>query len=146
MSAAEISLKPPTTTLSPYALAAQKDYSGENTKRSSDTVSDSQYWRYDVSRKRQRHGDGNSEKLCFKFVYTGSCPRGETCNFRHDVDAREQFLRGVCLDFIMKGKCEKGPDCSFKHSYQNEGTSDSHRRPASGNASANRFVFLAIIS
>ncbi|KAL9443778.1 hypothetical protein AB3S75_017037 [Citrus x aurantiifolia] len=135
MSAADISMKTPNTTLSPYTFLDQGSHSKEAAKRPSDSVSDSQYWRYDVSQKRQKHGGGDGDKMCFKFIYSGSCPRGEKCNFRHDTDAREQCLRGVCLDFIIKGKCEKGPECSYKHSLQND---DSQRTHRSENASANR--------
>ncbi|OMO91652.1 Zinc finger, CCCH-type [Corchorus olitorius] len=138
MSAAEISAKPPNTTLSPYTLADQADHPKESTKRAGDSLPDSQYWRYDVSNKRQKHGSGDGNKVCFKFISSGNCPRGEKCNFQHDVDAREQFLRGVCLDFIIKGKCEKGPDCNFKHSLQDEGESYTRRRPGSGNSNTNR--------
>ncbi|XVE92615.1 hypothetical protein REPUB_Repub01dG0113400 [Reevesia pubescens] len=138
MSAAEISTKPPYTTLLPYTLADQADRPNEATKRASDNVPDSQYWRYDVSNKRQKHGNGDGNKLCFKFISSGTCPRGEKGNFQHDVDVREQFLRGVCLDFIIKGKCGKGPDCNFKHSLQDEGDSYTRKRPRSGNSSANR--------
>ena len=141
MSSAEISAKPPNTTLSPYTLADQVDRPKEASKRASDDVLDSQYWRYDVLNKRQKHGNGDGNKVCFKFISSGTCPREEKCSFQHDVDAREQFLRGVCLDFIIKGKCEKGPDCTFKHSLQDEGESYSHRRPGSGNSNANRLVF-----
>lgn len=139
MSAAEISLKPPNTTSNPYASLDKPAHTGENAKRSSDSVSDSQYWRYDVSQKRQRHGDG--DRLCFKFISSGSCTRGEQCHFRHDVDAREQSLRGVCFDFMNKGKCERGPDCNFKHNLQEEGESGSNRRPGSGKGNTDRFVF-----
>ncbi|TYJ29597.1 hypothetical protein E1A91_A06G078800v1, partial [Gossypium mustelinum] len=112
MAAAEISAKPPNTTLSPYTLVDQVDRRKETTKRASDIELDSQYWRYDV---------------CFKFISSGTCPRGEKCNFPHDADAREQFLRGVCLDFIIKGKCEKGPACNFKHSLQDDGENHSRK-------------------
>lgn len=132
MSAAEISMKPPNTTLSPYSSV---DHPKEATKRPSDIVSDSQYWRYDVSQKRQKHGGGN--KVCFKFIYSGSCPHGENCNFGHDTEAREQFRRGVCLDFLIKGRCEKGPECSYKHSLQSEGD-NANTRQRSENASATR--------
>lgn len=135
MSAADISMKSPNTTLSPYMFLDQGSHSKEATKRPSDSVSDSQYWRYDVSQKRQKHGGGDDDRMCFKFIYSGSCPRGEKCNFRHDTDSREQCLRGVCLDFIIKGKCQKGPECSYKHSLQND---DSQRAHRSENASANR--------
>lgn len=140
MSAAEISMKSPNTTLSPYTHIDQAANSKEATKRPNNSVLDSQYWRYDVPQKRHKHGGGDSDRLCFKFIYSGTCPRGEKCNFRHDTDAREQCLRGVCLDFIIKGKCEKGPECNFKHSLQSEGENHSHRRSASENATANRLV------
>ncbi|KAJ4848283.1 hypothetical protein Tsubulata_045022 [Turnera subulata] len=138
MSAAEIGSKPPGTTLSPYTIVEKASHPKEVTKRPGDSASDSQYWRYDVSNKRQKAGAGDSEKLCFKFIYSGSCPREEKCNFRHDMDAREQYLRGVCLDFLIKGKCERGPDCSFKHQFQNEEETAPQKRRGSNNANANR--------
>ncbi|EXB38846.1 Zinc finger CCCH domain-containing protein 64 [Morus notabilis] len=137
MSASDISAKPAGTTLSPYTVQEMVD-GREAAKRSNDGVSDSQYWRYDVSQKRQKHGAIDGNKLCFKFVSSGSCPRGEKCHFQHDVDAREQSMRGVCFDFLNKGKCERGPDCNFKHSLQDEGEGYSHRRRGSENASTDR--------
>lgn len=137
MSAAEISMKPPDTTLSPYTLTERKAEASDSAKRSSNSVSESQYWRYEVSQKRQKHGTLDGNKLCFKFTSSGSCPRGEKCNFHHDIDAREQSQRGVCFDFLNKGKCERGPDCNFKHSFQNEVDSHSGKR-RSGNAGTNR--------
>ncbi|GLT79082.1 hypothetical protein SLA2020_505890 [Shorea laevis] len=138
MSTAEISMKPPNTTISPYTLSEQTDHPKDAMKRTIDAVSDSQYWRYDVSQKRKRHADEDSDRMCFKFVYSGSCSHGEKCHFRHDSDAREQFLRGVCIDFIIKGKCERGPDCNFKHNLLDEGESHSCRRPGSGGGHASR--------
>lgn len=134
MVATEISMKPTNTTSSPYASLGKSSHN--DGKRSSEDISDSQYWRYDVSKKRQKHGDG--DRLCFKFISSGSCPRGEQCHFRHDMEAREQSLRGVCFDFMNKGKCERGPDCNFKHSLQEESLNGSVRRPK-GNT--DRFVF-----
>lgn len=142
MSAAEISMKPPNTTLSPYTLVVDKTALEEVTKRSTASVSDSQYWRYDVPHKRHKSGSGEGNKLCFKFIYSGSCPRGEKCNFQHDMDAREQYLGGVCLDFLIKGKCERGPDCNFKHNLLNEGESHSRRRRGSENDNGTRLVFF----
>uniref|UniRef100_A0A2P2JC73 Uncharacterized protein MANES_03G034200 n=2 Tax=Rhizophora mucronata TaxID=61149 RepID=A0A2P2JC73_RHIMU len=138
MSAPEISTKPPNSTLSPYASVEKTAYPKEVTKRPSDSASDPQYWRYDISQKRQKHGSGGGDKLCFKFIYSGSCPHGEKCNFQHEVDAREQYLRGVCLDFLIKGKCERGPDCNFKHELQNEGDGHSRKRHFSENANTIR--------
>ncbi|PIA43027.1 hypothetical protein AQUCO_02000462v1 [Aquilegia coerulea] len=111
MSSTEICMKPANTTLSPYAVEAGTTQA----KRPNSIDSDTQFWRYDVSQKRQRQGNGKTEKLCFKFLSSGSCLQGEKCNFQHDMDGREQFMRGVCFDFLTKGKCERGPDCSFKH-------------------------------
>ncbi|KAL2930069.1 Zinc finger CCCH domain-containing protein 64 [Bienertia sinuspersici] len=95
-----------------------------------------QYWRYDV--KKQRKGGGNTEKLCFKFLSSGSCPRGENCHFQHDAEAREQYMGGVCFDFLNKGKCERGPECQFKHNLVEEGESNLSRRSRSHTASSNR--------
>ncbi|KAL8093926.1 zinc finger CCCH domain-containing protein 64 [Apium graveolens] len=139
MAATEISMKPTNTTSSPYASLNNTSHEG---KRSSEDISDSQYWRYDVSKKRQKHGDG--DRLCFKFVSSGSCPRGEQCHFRHDDEAREQSLRGVCFDFMNKGKCERGPDCNFKHSLQ-EGGNGSTRRPK-GNTDRSKECWFCLSS
>ncbi|PQQ16978.1 zinc finger CCCH domain-containing protein 64 [Prunus yedoensis var. nudiflora] len=56
MSSVEISTKSPTTTLSPYTYGEKTDHATEAGKRSRDSISDSQYWRYDVNQKRQKHG------------------------------------------------------------------------------------------
>ncbi|KAF6157049.1 hypothetical protein GIB67_041510, partial [Kingdonia uniflora] len=126
MSAAEICMKPPNTTSSPYSLPDNgTSHVKETAKRPGDRNSDAQNWRYDVSQKRQRHGDG--EKLCFKFISSGSCPRAEKCSFKHDMDAREQCRRGVCIDFLSKGKCERGPDCNFKHSFVDKDAHEGNR-------------------
>ncbi|KAL6331126.1 hypothetical protein AAG906_009554 [Vitis piasezkii] len=138
MSSAEISMKPPNTTLFPYKIIEETAPTNQATKRPSDSISDTQYWRYDVSQKRQKHGAGDGDKLCFKFVSSGSCPREKKCNFLHDTEAREQYMRGVCFDFINKGKCERGPDCNFKHSLQDEDEGFASRRSGSENAKSSR--------
>ncbi|KAL3829987.1 hypothetical protein ACJIZ3_018789 [Penstemon smallii] len=137
MSAAEICTKPPNTTVSPYSVS-EKTISGDRAIKRPGDSDDMQHWRYDVSQKRQKHGEGDSNRLCFKFVSSGSCPRDEKCHFRHDADAREQSIRGVCFEFLNKGKCERGPDCKFKHSLQDEGEGFSSRRSGSGTGSSNR--------
>ncbi|KAL6585850.1 hypothetical protein OROMI_002494 [Orobanche minor] len=136
MSTAEISAKPPNTTLSPYS-STEESASGKGViKRSGDSVSDAQYWRYDVTQKRQKHGDDSGDRLCFKFVSSGSCPRGDKCHFRHDPDARDQSVRGVCFEFLNKGKCERGPDCKYQHILQEgKGFPD---RSGSGSGSSSR--------
>ncbi|XXG46025.1 hypothetical protein AAC387_Pa02g0966 [Persea americana] len=128
MSVAEISMKPPNTTLSPYTVTEKIASTTEAAKRSSNTISDEQYWRYDVSQKRQRQGSADGERLCFKFTSTGSCSRGEKCNFRHDMNAREQYTGGGCFDFINKGRCERGSDCSFQHGFGEEADGSSGKR------------------
>lgn len=135
MSVAEISAKPPNTTLSPYTVVDNTP-STETAKRPGDSTLEEQYWRYDV--KKQRQGDGNTGKLCFKYLSSGSCSREDKCHFRHDAEAREQYMGGVCFDFLNKGKCERGPECQFKHSLVEEGESNSNRRFRSHSASTNR--------
>ncbi|XP_051114303.1 zinc finger CCCH domain-containing protein 64 [Andrographis paniculata] len=146
MSAAEICTKPLNTTSSPYALAEQDESGNGSVKRSADSTSDSQYWRYDVTQKRQKHGDGHGDRLCFKYVSSGSCPRGEKCHFRHDEDAREQSIRGVCFEFLNKGKCERGTDCKFKHSLQEEGQGVSNRRSGSGRSNRSKECWFCLSS
>lgn len=121
MSSSEIHARPPNTTMSPYSLGEKVSHTRETTKRPSD--SDTQYWRYDTSQKRQRQGENDSGRLCFKFTSTGSCSRGGKCHFRHDEEAREHYMRNVCFDFLNKGKCERGPDCKFGHSLAESGAS-----------------------
>lgn len=128
MSVTERSMKPPNTTLSPYTVTEKIASTTEATKGPSNTISDEQYWRYDVSQKRQRQGSADGERLCFKFTSTGSCLRGEKCNFRHDMNAREQYIGGGCFDFINKGKCERGSDCSFQHGFGDEADGFSRKR------------------
>ncbi|XP_077210605.1 cwfJ-like family protein / zinc finger (CCCH-type) family protein isoform X1 [Tasmannia lanceolata] len=131
MPAAELCMKPPNTTLSPYTVSEKTDNNTGATKRISNSTSDEQYWRFDVS-KRQRKGNGDGERLCFKFTSTGSCSREEKCNFRHDIDAREQYLKGGCFDFINKGKCERGSACSFQHGEEGDGLSQKRTRSKIG--------------
>lgn len=142
MSNAEICARPPKTTLSPYTMVERVTHIGAKAKRADESVSDPQYWRYDVSQKRQRHGEGDGEKLCFKFTSSGSCPRGEKCHFRHDDDARQQSKMRVCFDFLNKGKCERGPDCKFKHSLVEENDSASSRRSLTETPISNRCFHL----
>eukprot|EP00262_Sarcandra_glabra_P004851 TRINITY_DN16090_c0_g1_i1.p1 TRINITY_DN16090_c0_g1~~TRINITY_DN16090_c0_g1_i1.p1 ORF type:complete len:435 (-),score=66.37 TRINITY_DN16090_c0_g1_i1:58-1362(-) len=141
MSVAEICIKPPNTTLSPYTAVEQISHVKEAPKRPVNSVSDTQYWRFDVSQKRKRQGNADDGRLCFKFTSTGSCSRGETCNFRHDIDASEKYSKGSCFDFINKGKCERGSDCNFRHNVGEEDGSVSRGRHRSENANADRQSF-----
>ncbi|KAL6599316.1 hypothetical protein ACP70R_045810 [Stipagrostis hirtigluma subsp. patula] len=118
MSSADIHARPPNATLSPYAAPAKPVPIEEAPKRPAEN-NDAQYWRYDV--KRQRQGEPEGGRLCFKFTSSGSCPRGSKCHFRHDEEAMEHYKRNVCFDFLNKGKCERGPECKFAHSLSGEG-------------------------
>lgn len=119
MSALEVQTRPPNTTLSPYIVPERTSHGGDTNKRPANNDADTQYWRYDVSQKRQR--PGGPQRLCFKFTSTESCSQGEKCNYRHDTEAREQYMRNVCFDFLNKGQCERGPDCRFNHSFIEKG-------------------------
>ncbi|XP_078438786.1 cwfJ-like family protein / zinc finger (CCCH-type) family protein [Wolffia australiana] len=114
MSPADLNARPAGTTISPYLTYEGNDHPNA-AKRAADDELGQQSWRYDMPQKRQRQAGGDGERLCFKFTSTGSCPRDGKCNFRHDMEAREQYLRNVCFDFLNKGKCERGPDCKFIH-------------------------------
>ncbi|CAA6660931.1 unnamed protein product [Spirodela intermedia] len=121
MSPADLRAKPMGTTLSPYTISEGNVPTSKETKRPGDSDVDAQFWRYDVPQKRQRQRGADGERLCFKFTSTGSCPKETDCIFRHDMDAREHYLRNVCFDFLNKGKCERGPDCKFSHKLSEEG-------------------------
>lgn len=125
----DLAARPANTTLSPYELALQKGLKdsttgivqkrdiGQTGKVSAD---DGQYWRYDVSQgKRQRRDDGG-ERVCFEFVKQGSCSRGESCRFKHDLGNGTPIPKGVCFDFVTKGKCERGADCRYRHSLEED--------------------------
>ncbi|GJM98972.1 hypothetical protein PR202_ga16026 [Eleusine coracana subsp. coracana] len=125
MSSADIHARPPNATLSPYIAPVKSVATEEGTKRPAEN-NDAQYWRYDV--KRQRQGEAEGNRLCFKFTSSGSCPRGSKCNFRHDEEAMEHYSRNVCFDFLNKGKCERGPECKFVHSLSEDATRDARPR------------------
>ncbi|XP_042382854.1 zinc finger CCCH domain-containing protein 59-like isoform X1 [Zingiber officinale] len=145
MSPSEISARPPNMTMSPYMHVEPASHASESLKRPD--YPDSQYWRYDTSQKRQRKGGSNGEKLCFKFTSSGSCSQGMTCNFRHDEESREHYLRNVCFDFLNKGKCERGPDCKFGHSLTEEGASVSQNmQPHSGQGGRERTCWFCLSS
>ncbi|CAM6074129.1 unnamed protein product [Sphagnum tenellum] len=135
MLSSELAVRPPNTTISPYRMGTHK--SSNNTtpshpglKRdlvhsSSITTTESpanegQYWRYDVNQgKRQRSDDGGN-RVCFEFVKQGSCSRGETCKFKHDLGNGTPIPKGACFDFISKGRCERGADCRYRHSLEED--------------------------
>ncbi|PKU68284.1 zinc finger CCCH domain-containing protein 59 isoform X1 [Dendrobium catenatum] len=119
--ASEIHLKPPNTTVSPYDIEGTSNHLREQAKRPANSDSANQYWRFDVSKKRPRHDGLSGERLCFKYTSSGACAQGKKCSYRHDEDAREQYLKNVCFDFLNKGRCERGPDCRFRHSLVEEG-------------------------
>lgn len=122
MPVSELLARPPNSTPSPYK-AEQPSVGAKDTNKRTET-SDAQYWRYDVSKKRQRGGTEDGERLCFQFLSSGSCSRGESCKFRHDTDNKNPLSKGACFDFISKGKCERGAECKFRHSSDDGGNSD----------------------
>ncbi|KAL9255044.1 Zinc finger CCCH domain-containing protein [Drosera capensis] len=140
MTGIEISAKPTNTTLSPYN-EDRRTNSKESVKRPVDNTVETQYWRYEV--KKQRQGDGEQDKLCFKFL-SSDCPRGEKCHFRHDPDAREQYKRGVCFDFLNKGRCDRGPDCQFEHKLLDE--SSKRRRLEGGSINRSKECWFCLSS
>lgn len=131
MRPSDLAAKPTNTTSSPYIKGkstAQKRDVGQMDKASAD---DGQYWRYDTSQgKRQRPNNGG-ERVCFEFVKQGSCSRGETCKFKHDLGNGKPIPKGACFDFVTKGQCDKGADCRYKHSLEDNGAADEALPPGS---------------
>lgn len=112
----------------------------EQSKRLANSDSANQYWRFDVSKKRPRQDGISGERLCFKYTSSGACAQGKKCSYRHDEDAREQYLKNVCFDFLNKGKCERGPDCRFRHSLVEEGDALSQGGQGSQNGKSCRRI------
>ncbi|KAF2806622.1 uncharacterized protein BDZ99DRAFT_465419 [Mytilinidion resinicola] len=50
------------------------------------------------------------DELCPRFTPTGSCARGPTCRFVHDIDKL-----AICKEFLTKGKCALGDGCELSH-------------------------------
>ncbi|KAL9224253.1 hypothetical protein vseg_000310 [Gypsophila vaccaria] len=143
MSASELSMKPPNTTLSPFKIG-DNIASRETNKIPGESANEAQHWRYDV--KKRSRGDRETERFCFKFLSSGSCPQGESCSFRHDAEARIQSMRGVCFDFLNKGKCDRGSECRFLHNLVDEGEAVSRKRPKFENASRSKECWFCLSS
>eukprot|EP00252_Welwitschia_mirabilis_P025628 TRINITY_DN8096_c0_g1_i1.p1 TRINITY_DN8096_c0_g1~~TRINITY_DN8096_c0_g1_i1.p1 ORF type:complete len:576 (-),score=113.47 TRINITY_DN8096_c0_g1_i1:191-1918(-) len=88
LSLMELSVVPVNSTPSPYRVKKQVVCEKSTQKRNE--ASDSQYWRYDVSQKRQR-------------------------TINNDVGAGSKLPSGVCFDYVKKGRCHKGDSCRFSH-------------------------------
>ncbi|KAK6941372.1 LOW QUALITY PROTEIN: Cwf19-like protein, C-terminal domain-2 [Dillenia turbinata] len=133
MTTAEICLKPPNTTSSPYnkkQLIQRKQLSILVLAFPIHSIGGM-----------MRPGNGkNMKKMAVSCVSNlhlqGHVHGGKNATFGM-MDARDQFLRGVCFDFINKGKYERGPDCSYKHSLQDEGESMSTKRSQADSARSN---------
>ncbi|CAK9881409.1 unnamed protein product [Sphagnum jensenii] len=136
MLSSELAVRPPNTTISPYRMETHKSsnnttpshpglkrdlvHSTSITTTTESPANEGQYWRYDVNQgKRQRSDDGGN-RVCFEFVKQGSCSRGETCKFKHDLGNGTPIPKGACFDFISKGRCERGADCRYRHSLEED--------------------------
>lgn len=120
MNSGDLVHRPPNTTKSPYTVPKSKDVSKALTSPKLSAPahdSEGQYWRFSAPQnKRQKTGDGGTEKVCFEFMFKGSCSRGDSCNFKHDTSNDKLLSKGACFDFVTKGKCERGSECKFRHS------------------------------
>ncbi|XP_073395911.1 zinc finger CCCH domain-containing protein 64 isoform X2 [Physcomitrium patens] len=137
MSPLDLAARPTNTTPSPYIKGAHnKSTTGTTQKRDVSQMDKAneenvQHWRYDTSQgKRQKRNDGG-DRVCFEFVKQGSCSRGETCKFKHDLGNGVPIPKGACFDFVTKGRCEKGADCRFKHSLEDWGPAEKALPPGS---------------
>ncbi|CAK9235704.1 unnamed protein product [Sphagnum jensenii] len=125
MLSSELAVRPPNTTISPYKMGTHKSsnnttpsrpglkrdlvHSTSITTTTESPANEGQYWRYDVNQgKRQRSDDGGN-RVCFEFVKQGSCSRGETCKFKHDLGNGTPIPKGACFDFISKGRYNARP-------------------------------------
>merc|ERR1719295_1459236 len=89
-------------------------------------------------------GDAHRQKfkrteMC-KFYEAGTCTRGSSCNFAHDIDNlrnKPDFSKTrLCKAFMKTGSCAKGSFCSFAHGKDEQQTKA--RKPAQANAISKR--------
>ena len=60
-------------------------------------------------------GVGEREKRpCYAFQNDGACPRGDECNFSHDLAVIEGAKK-PCFAFQNDGACPRGDECNFSH-------------------------------
>ena len=54
--------------------------------------------------------------ICFDFQQHGSCSKGDSCRFVHEVAAKKSKAAEavVCFDF-KNGKCKYGSNCKYSH-------------------------------
>eukprot|EP00249_Psilotum_nudum_P020073 c27549_g1_i1 orf=3-1673(-) len=133
MTPTELAIRPSSTTISPYKVSKGNNNSNgrgslafSNSEKSKilpplSQLPEGQYWRFDTAKSKKRKLiDSGSEKVCFEFLFKGSCTRGDNCNFKHTVGNELHMPKGICFDFVTKGNCERGTECKFHHSLDEE--------------------------
>ncbi|KAI1434704.1 hypothetical protein GGR50DRAFT_694919 [Xylaria sp. CBS 124048] len=63
---------------------------------------------------------GNIKKInekCKAFSWTGTCPKGPTCRYVHDVSQT-----AICKTWLVKGDCPRGDNCDLSHDVTAERT------------------------
>ncbi|KAI1816493.1 hypothetical protein GGS20DRAFT_537841 [Poronia punctata] len=74
--------------------------------------------RHGVVQARRRAGAVKKvNEKCKTFSSTGSCPKGPSCRYIHDVTKI-----AICKHFLLKGDCPRGDNCDLSHEITEERT------------------------
>ncbi|KAI2623662.1 hypothetical protein GGS21DRAFT_494173 [Xylaria nigripes] len=74
--------------------------------------------RHGVVQARRRAGNVRKvNEKCKAFSWTGTCPKGPSCRYVHDVSQT-----AVCKNWLVKGDCPKGDHCDLSHDITEERT------------------------
>ncbi|KAI0444830.1 hypothetical protein F4803DRAFT_510682 [Xylaria telfairii] len=70
-----------------------------------------------VQAQRQAGGIKKVNENCKAFSWTGTCPKGPSCRYIHDVSKT-----AICRNWLVKGDCPKGDNCDLSHEITEERT------------------------
>ncbi|GAP86308.2 putative CCCH zinc finger protein [Rosellinia necatrix] len=70
-----------------------------------------------VQARRSAGGVKKVKENCKAFSWTGTCPKGPTCRYIHDISKT-----AICRTWLGKGDCPKGDNCDLSHDITEERT------------------------
>ncbi|KAI0967641.1 hypothetical protein F4678DRAFT_445055 [Xylaria arbuscula] len=74
--------------------------------------------RHGIVQAQRRAGRINKvDETCKAFSWTGTCPKGPTCRYIHDVSKT-----AICKSWLLKGECPRGDNCDLSHDVTEERT------------------------
>ncbi|KAI0109515.1 hypothetical protein GGR51DRAFT_511806 [Nemania sp. FL0031] len=70
-----------------------------------------------VQAQRRAGGVKKVNEYCKTFSWTGTCPKGPTCRYIHDISKI-----AICRNWLVKSECPKGDNCDLSHDITEERT------------------------